>query len=224
VLRRTKYGLLLAFLRQHGALRLSATSFDFGHLAEASRIASAIFILLGPKSRSHTSIVEALSWDVRMATTTPSGSLMIIECIPVEAVGERPASWFIHALPAGRDAVRGGQPLSVLDWWSEVILRSDEGTLSRLDVVRIMRDREGGAHLDSTITSAAYKDVLLHGAGFNYQPSREAPAQPVESSLEAIMRQIGNEVLQTLASKVLAAQLEMQQLTATGRTALFTEE
>jgi hypothetical protein len=226
VLRRTRFGLLLAFLRQHGALRLSASSFDFGHQAEAPRIATAIYILLGPRSRNHTSIVDALNWTLVMPTTTPSGNLMKIECVPVEAVGDRPASWFIHALPAGREAAvyKNDDPLSVPDWWSEVVLRKTEGDLSRLDIIRIMRDREGGAHLDETISSPAYKAVLLRGAGFNFQPSQDTPPQPVENSLEAIIRQIANEVLMSLQSKVLSAQWEMQQLAATGAPALFTEE
>jgi len=51
MLKRTRFGLLRAFLNQHGALRLSASSYDFGHLGETARIANSISILLGPKSR-----------------------------------------------------------------------------------------------------------------------------------------------------------------------------
>ncbi|QWG10970.1 hypothetical protein KMZ29_14380 [Bradyrhizobium sediminis] len=205
---------------------MSVSSFDFGHVAEAARIANAIFILLGPRSRTHTSVVEALNWDIEMPTTVPSGNLMSVECIPVEAVGDRPASWFIQALPAGREAAvfRKDVRLSINEWWNEVVLKGSEGTLSRLDIIRITRDRDGGAHLDETISSPAYKAVLLRGAGFSYQPSQDAPSQPVENSIEAIIRQIANEVLIPLQSKGLAAQWEMQQLAAIGSTALFTEE
>jgi hypothetical protein len=226
MLRRTRFGLLLAFLRQHSALRLSASSFDYGHVGEAPRLASAIFILLGPPSRTHTSVVDALGWNIAMATTTPSGSLMHVECIPIEAVGDRPASWFIHARPRGREAtvLNTDNPLLIAGWWSEVVLRKAEGDLSRLDIVRIMRDREGGAHLDGTIASPAYKSVLLHGAGFDYHPSADAPSRPVENSIEAIVRQIAHEVLESLQGKILATQVEMQQLTTAGTIALFTEE
>jgi len=149
----------------------------------------------------------------------------MVECVPVEAIGDRPASWFIHALPAGRDAVTySDPPLSLADWWSEIILTRTEGPLTRLEMVRILRDRDGGAHLDLTITSAAYKAVLLNGAGFNYRPSAEQPEQPVEHSIEAIARQIAEEVLRALKGKVLAAQVEFQQLTAAGSIRLFEEQ
>ena len=69
MLKRTRYGLLRAFLQQHGALRLSASGFDFGHLAEAARLANSIFILLGPQSRTHRSIVDALDWSLAMPST-----------------------------------------------------------------------------------------------------------------------------------------------------------
>jgi hypothetical protein len=95
---------------------------------------------------------------------------------------------------------------------------------SRLDIIKITRDRDGGAHLDETISSPAYKSALLKGTGFNYQPTQGAPPQPVQNSLEAIIRQIANEVLKSLQGKVLAAQLEIQQLTAGGSSALFSEE
>lgn len=221
MLRRTRYGLLRAFLQQHGALRMSVSGFDFGHLAETARIANAIFILLGPPSRAHRSIVDALGWQVLMPSTRPMGSLLVVECVPVEAVGDQPASWFIHALPAGREALRSEPRLSTVEWWTEAIVTRPEGPLNRLDMIRILRDRDGGAHLDLTITSAAYKAVLLHGAGFNFQPSATEPAQPVEHSIEAIVRQIAEEVLQGLQGKVLAAQLEMRQLAAAGATELF---
>ncbi|MBI5260251.1 MAG: hypothetical protein HY852_00350 [Bradyrhizobium sp.] len=212
-------------MQQHGALRMSASNYDFGHLAEAARIANAIFILLGPPSRTHLSIVDALNWNVGMPSTRPNGSLLCVECVPVEAVGARPASWFIYALPAGREAVAYPQtPLSLADWWGEKILTRPEGDLTRLEMVRIIRDRDGGAHLDLTITSPAYKAVLLHGAGFNYRPSADQPEQPVEHSVEAITRQIGEEVIQALKGKVLAAQLELQHLAAAGSTKLFEEK
>jgi hypothetical protein len=226
MLRRTRLGLLHAFLRQHGALRLSVSSFDFGHISEAARIANAIFILLGPRSRTHTPVLDALNWDIEMPTTVPSGNLMCVECIPVEAVGDRPASWFIHALPAGREAAvfKKDVGLSVAAWWDETVLSGPNGDLSRLDIIKITRDRDGGAHLDETISSPAYKSVLLKGTGFNYQPTQDAPPQPVQNSLEAIIRQIANEVLMSFQSKALAAQLEIQQLTAGGTSALFSEE
>jgi hypothetical protein len=212
-------------MQQHGALRMSASNYDFGHLAEAARIANAIFILFGPASRTHLSIVDALDWTIDMPTTRPNGSLLCVECVPIEQVGSRPASWFIYALPAGRDAVACPETsLSISDWWNEKILSRPEGDLTRLDMVRIVRDRDGGAHLDLTITSPAYKAVLLHGAGFNYRPSADQPEQAVEHSVEAIIRQIGWEAVHALKGKVLAAQIELQQLAAAGETKFFVEE
>jgi hypothetical protein len=225
MLKRTRFGLLRAFMQQYGALRLSASNYDFGHLAETARIANAILILLGPRSRSHLSIVEALDWELVMPSTRPNGSLLQVECIPVEAVGDKSASWFIRAMPAGREAAISDPqaPLSLADWWNEIVVNRAEGSLSRLEMIRVIRDRDGGAHLDLTITSPAYKAVLLHGAGFNYQPSASEPARPVEHSIEAIIRQIGNEVIRGLEAKSLAAQLESQQLAAAGSTGLFEE-
>ncbi|MGM5025714.1 hypothetical protein AB8B02_05770 [Tardiphaga sp. 862_B3_N4_1] len=225
MLRRTRFGFLRAFVQQYGALKMSASGYDFGHIAEAARMANAVFILLGPRSRSHTSIIDALGWTPSMMTSRPSGSLLCIQCIPIEQVGERPASWFIQALPAGRDAVvAAAEQFDVSQWWNEVILTKEEGSLSRLDLVRIVRDRDGGAHLDNSITSKAYKSVLLTGAGFNYAPAADQPTQPVENSIEAIIRQIGFEVVHSLQTKYFAANIELQQIAATGDVAIFKED
>lgn len=67
---RTRLGLQRALLVQYTGLKFSAALYDAGHRTEATRIANALFILLGPRSRNHLSILDQL--DIAGSRLIPS--------------------------------------------------------------------------------------------------------------------------------------------------------
>jgi hypothetical protein len=218
MLQRTKLGLLNAFNVQFDGLLLSSLSFDAGHIGEAARMANAMFILLGPSGKNHTSIVESLgfretTWLVTTANRPDEPALgrsplASVQLVPYISVDGSQGGWIIRAAPHGHEQLQSGAHLSIEDWWGQQVLRAanQEGMLSRLQIAKVMRDRDGGAHLDSTINDPIYAAVLLRGAGYNYKASSDATKDtPVEGMIEATIRQMAYEALFSLNSLSLTA-------------------
>jgi hypothetical protein len=174
VLKRTKLGLLHALHVQFDGLRLSAAMYDAGHRGEAIRMANAIFVLLGPNMKNHKSILSQLGQDGKLQIPStadsrgPHGSALIaIEMTPYTNDETSEGGWTITAVPHGHEALNSGRRLPALDWWNEGVLGGVRavGTLTRLQVIRVMRDQDGGAHLDDHIRDEIYLAVHLKGVG-----------------------------------------------------------
>jgi hypothetical protein len=235
MLKRTKLGLLHALLVQYDGLRLSAAMYDAGHRGEAVRIANAIFVLIGPDMRNHKSILNQLGQEgaLQIPSTAdsrgPHGSALIaVEVTPYVNEESGLGGWIIAAVPYGHEALNSGRTASVSDWWNEGVLRGSGavGTLTRLQVVRVMRDQDGGAHLDDHIKDKVYLAVHLSGVGFQYKAHADAKeTKPVEGALEATVRQMAYEVLHGIQSRVLSAQVTLAEASKKGPlTTQFFEE
>jgi hypothetical protein len=135
--------------------------------------------------------------------------------VPSETEGES-GNWFISATPFG-PLFDGSQRLSVEDWWAQHVIRSNAGPLSRLDVVQILRDQDGGAHVDRSIENENYLDIFKSGAGFNFHPAADAEqVMPVERAIEATIRQMAYEALHSLAFVNLMAARALQNAAEAG--------
>lgn len=195
--------------------------YDAGHRGEAIRMANAIFVLLGPNLKNHKSILGQLGNDVQLQIPStadsrgPHGSALIaIEATPYTNDETNVGGWIITAVPYGHEALNSGRRLPVLDWWNEGVLRGvgAVGTLTRLQVIRVMRDQDGGAHLDDHIKDDTYLAVHLKGVGFQYKHRADSEeVTPVDGSLEATVRQMAYEVLQALQGSALSAQIALGQ-------------
>lgn len=204
MLKRTRLGLQYSLLVQYDALCLSSAMYDAGHRNEAVRIANAIFVLLGPDMRNHKPILSQLDLDGQLTIPStadsrgPHGNALIaVEATPYSTGGEQ-GGWIIESVPFGHEPLSTGRRLPVLDWWNEGVLSGIGATttLTRLQVVRIMRDQDGGAHLDDHIKDETYLAVYVKGTGFLYKPDANSEVSlPVEGALEATVRQMAHEVL-----------------------------
>lgn len=201
---------------QYTGLKFSAALYDAGHRTEAVRIANALFILLGPHSRNHHSIVDQL--DPHGARLVPStaghqggSSLIAVEATPyVRSSG--PDGYFIECTPFGRESLTSAPFLSIQSWWDEKILSGAGAldSLTRLQVVKIARDQDGGAHLDPSINNASYVAAYLKGVGYMYKPSDESEhSLPVDGAIEATIRQMAYEAIPALRSYAIAAQIDI---------------
>ncbi|MFZ0459608.1 MAG: hypothetical protein WAM17_14420 [Rhodoplanes sp.] len=218
MLKRTNLGFYHAFAVQYDGLRISASFYDIGHRNESVRMANAMFVLLGPQTKNHTSIVEHLRqtyepWVYSTASKGNHGSALIaVECVPYTATEANQSGWIIGAVPFGMESIRGARRLSPDEWWSEGVLRGagESEHLTRLQIVRIMRDQDGGAHLDDHVKDQNYLRVHLQGVGFRYTPSNEAQESlPVEGVIEATIRQMATEVLESFRSLRITAQVTL---------------
>ncbi|MEK9282826.1 hypothetical protein MTR72_24880 [Bradyrhizobium sp. ISRA442] len=226
MLRRTRLGLQYSLLVQYDALCLSSAMFDAGHRSEAVRIANAIFVLLGPDMRNHKSVLSqlgVLDGQLTVPSTAdsrgPHGTALIaVEATPY-STDDGQGGYFIESVPFGHEPLSAGRRLPVPDWWNEGVLSGIGATttLTRLQVVRIMRDQDGGAHLDDHIKDETYLAVYVKGTGFLYKPSADSEVSlPVEGALEATVRQMAHEVLNPMRGLAHSARHALREAAKTG--------
>ena len=217
---RTKLGFLWALAAQYEGLQISASMFDVGHQSsESVRMANAMYILIGPPRKSHRSVIAHLKMEeVSIATTaqrldqpTEGGSpLVAIKALPYVKADGSSGGWIVSAQPNGNESLQSAMLIPTAQWWDQFVLTSLGGRMSRLHIVQIMRDRDGGAHVDSTISDGSYSAALLHGIGYQFKPSATQEARPVEGMIEATIRQMAAEVLYSLESLYRTARFALQ--------------
>lgn len=199
-MKRSREDLRRALAIQRRALDISAAAYDAGEMGEAARLAATVHILLGPRSGSHVSVIEQLGFgsDTPFFTTveenSQSGSPLVfarLNSLP------QPEHYVMSVLPRGPVAARC-RKVPLAEWWEEPVLKTEAHTLARRKLVRLLRDKDGGAHFDGEI-----RDPLIIAAlrgeitGFLIGKS-DGTSEPVPYSVEATMRQIAEEVQQTI--------------------------
>jgi hypothetical protein len=192
---RTEFDFCDAFRVQHDALKISGAAYDIGFHGECARLATAIWVLIGLGNRSHTSLVEHLNWhtELRLRSTMrpgDGGGMVSLRAKVIEEVDGKPA-WNFQCRPRGAHVLDEiGRELTLEEWWKEPIARS----ATRSTFVRILRDKEGGAHYDDKISDAdflAAKQQLT----IELEPGNVVPAPMLAA---AKVRQITFEVLDAL--------------------------
>lgn len=178
------------------AIKDSTRLFDEGRVGEAVRLANATFILIGRNARRHCSILDAAGQQQHRlfrSSISVAGAkgAALIGC-RVEKVG--PDIWEAALIPRGKSAVSQGRDLAFDEWWSERVIETERISLSREKVVRILRDKHGGAHFDPEISDATDLAAILGEVGaFNIQKS-DGSVETIPHALEYTMRQIVEEI------------------------------
>ena len=170
--------------------------------------------------KNHKCIVEQLGWadEIKISSTVGSNQqggspLIAVRATPHVSESAVQDGWIIRCVPYGHETLNTAPRLSLTDWWNEGVLTGSGTikTLSRLQVIRLVRDQDGGAHLDDHIDDPTYVAVHLNGVGFRYKPTAQSEQSlPVEGAAEATIRQMAYEVIDGLESKVISARLELQ--------------
>lgn len=201
---RTESELKQELKNQRSAIRASCEGFDSGESWEAARIATAIINLLFDK-RSAKSVLTQMGERATLsllstATPNPSGNALpwtplVYSRTIVSSTAPRASSIFKPILDA---PFGGSQYLPFEEWWAEVIYEAKGEKLSRGDLLRTLRDQDGGSHYDNEITDPAYTS-LKDGAGWILTVDGET--REVSGAATASARQIAYELEQSLAAK-----------------------
>jgi hypothetical protein len=182
---------------QVAALEISATAFDRGEIGEAVRLATSAFLLVGRGMKGHTSILDHLKIadNLRFQSTVPDGNEAAAPLVFISLSQIEPDNWIVELAPKGRVAIQTGRLLALDEWWREIILNDGNGkALSRNDIVRILRDKDGGSHYDANVTDPIVA-AALRGEITNYLYQRpDGRSIPLPGSLENTMRQIAEEL------------------------------
>ena len=199
---RTRPNLLALLAENVQFLQASATSYDAGFDAEAKRLAVVLRVLLHDTNSSKSVL----------------GQLGVKDKLRFEDTAEHinPKNLIVSApglVIMKFDPQRGGQYVPPLDeklpghihppvpfkpWWNLEILRDQESAAwSRRSLVLTLANKEGGAHVDPSLTPAY--DSLARMNGLDYHSGNDDALIPFAGSvIAASVRQIAHEVIRTL--------------------------
>lgn len=193
-----------ALIRQLGFLSRSCQSFDAGFHDEAIRIAQCIRVLMHDtkKQRSvlthlgakHQITLTSTCLDIASKVTDPTslafGSrLSMFNGMGRYSFGPKGAQYFPKL---GNGMSRNSLPVE--KWWEQVVFILDHDTwVCRRDVVLSAADKDGGAHVDATLTP--YYKRLIESGDLGYFADDNGANKPITGHHYVALRQIGYEVI-----------------------------
>lgn len=164
---------------------------------EAARIANAVFILVGRGMKHHVSILNQLSIQNDVTFVASNGNH--ITGNPLVAVGLEKVKenhWIIEARPI-HDGVHEAKRMQFDEWWQQCIFTDDVSKLSRCELIRVMRDRDGGSHYDPEIRDEKTRDILNGRLGIRYR-SGDGVERMVPWWLHTMVRKVGEELISSV--------------------------
>ena len=194
---RTRDELIALYNEQWSFLRRSADEFDRGDTSEAKRLASTMRLLLHDTKNSHSLVAqiglkEALFFDT--ATDILSANLAsTFGLVQVRFVNGR--ADYVPRLD--RMGETGIWMIPFEYWWTKpVIFVPGEFQLTRAELVLIMADQDGGAHVDPGVDERYYR--LRSEAALNWSMVTEFGSEALLNLERASIRQIAHEVMTSL--------------------------
>lgn len=180
---------------QFRALKASADLFDLGEIGEASRMANAIFVLAGEGLRRHVGILDAVDQKKGRLyrSTKPVENALGCALVYLKLVKVEVNQWEYSLSHAGRSSLENGRDLLFNEWWSEPVIFNDTVNLSRAEIIRLLRDKNGGAHFDPLIEDSQAIDALRGEVGLFNIASENGTVEVIPFGLEFAMRQIATE-------------------------------
>jgi hypothetical protein len=107
-------------------------------------------------------------------------------------LSEGEANWYA---PVGD--TKGAQNLLTTEkWLEESIFKTGTITFTRLKLIKVIADKEGGAHLDPSIDPEYYDIARANGAGWTFLLG-DVQEIPLGDPFPAMLRQLSYEVLMT---------------------------
>lgn len=193
---RSEEELLAAAEFQLQAIKDSTRLFDEGRIGEAARLANAVFILIGRGAKHHRSILDSAGQQDRrlFRSSIPSAGAKGTALIGCRIEKVEADTWEAALIHRGRRALDEGRDISFEDWWSEEVISTNRLSLSRGKVVRILRDKNGGAHFDAVISDATDAAAILGEVGAFIIKNSDGVETLIPHALEHTMRQIVEEM------------------------------
>jgi len=188
---------------QMAHLDASLTGFVQGRFAEANRVAVVVRVLVHDTalSRSLYSQLElksVLKWVSTEHPPPSTGVIMLMGLFSIRlAASDGESTMEIGPVPPDEILARG----TLLDfdtWWTTPVLISNSEVIARRDIVSMLANQDGGAHVD--ITKARFVRLLASVPAFTFasdddpQAPREVSEEVARATLRAAMVTIASEV------------------------------
>lgn len=202
-----------ALVEQRAFLRRSCRSYDDGNFAEARRMATAVHVILHDTEGRTRSLLTQLglkqtllfvSSATSMTDTFPKLALAGVTGLP----GQR-----AEVLPWCANSKRSPtiRHVSFGEWWGEPVFQEcfykGDGkkvelgkVLTRMKLVRSLRDQDNGSHFDRSIDDRVYVNFAIARTIGIYKTDTHGNSIPFINPHLASMRQIAWEIEETLKS------------------------
>lgn len=192
-----------ALERQMAALRASAAAFDKGEDWEAMRLATAVHTLVHDGGRNTVALLTQLhlKQTLQFRAGAPINERSLTTQMPLVYMrASNTGAVYQPFLDQGPPMPERYLPFT--KWWEEPVLRDDKSRLlTRKNLVRSMRDQDGGAHIDGGLDDEAYVAISRHnGAAMEFCADGHPPRPLNPGPERATMRHIAWELEQTLKS------------------------
>ena len=189
--------------RQLAFLSCSCDAYDKGFQDEAIRIAVVLRVLIHDTKSSTSLLTHLCCKNINLLST-------VAPIYPGAAAAQGMALYSLGANGAKFGPILGegwyAQPLQVVDWWHQTVaVFLKVGPVTRRDIVLGAANRDGGAHVDRTLTPT-YTALSEDGAlgSLVYQCGVEERVEPLASAHLVYLRQMGYEVLHSIELVALA--------------------
>ena len=190
-----------------GFLEASCASFDAGFLGEAKRLATTIRVLLHDTQSSKSllgllGIKSSLEYITTATQYDPQNLLSYHGLVGFRFGPKGPAYW---APLGGGPPTRYNRLACDFDaWWNEsVIIDKSGGNFTRRDLVLVLANKDGGAHVDPQL-DATYA-ALTRSNSLGWEVSDGTTTRSLSDVELHSVRQIAYELLQSLRNHGVAA-------------------
>jgi hypothetical protein len=191
--------LLQHLAEQRDFLLHSAMAYDRGVTHEAKRLAATIRVLVHDTPSSHSlmgqlGLLEQPFWET--GWVNPPGNRSSLASLCLFGFGHGRAELLpLYDTP---DGVPKPRQVSFSEWWNAVVLTEPKRGISlcRAEVVLIMANQDGGAHVDPGITHSYAEFSRANALGWMTTDARGT--QPLANPERATVRQIAHELLRVL--------------------------
>ncbi len=189
--------------KQLDFLERSCSSYDAGYKDEAIRIATVIRVLIHDTDNSTSLLNHLRALGIKLLSTCPDvdaefSDLSIYQACSFRGLGimKISAGKGAELLPGlGEEDYRTMVP--VQKWWNQIVWVLDNSTkLTRKSIVLTAANKDGGAHVDKTLTRE-YKSLSSGGAAGSYSGTtggKRFKGEIKDAHLVSI-RQMGYELL-----------------------------
>ncbi len=205
------------YAQQLGFLKSSCISFDKGNYAEAIRISTSLVILLLNKGHNKSLLEQTGRSGIQFKNTC----MHMPKAIPTKEIAIQAESLLARIdiglgtyMPLYDDNNGNANLVSFEEWWDMNVLYSldHRHTLSRGELITIMRNQDGGGHVDPQLEEKYAAFTIREEASMQLaKPGRvidiDGPTNPedwfnVSGRELSTMRQIAHEVLASLGQEI----------------------
>ena len=203
---KSKHEVYLSLVTQCRLLLLAIQAYDHGHQVATLWMANGIYTICSDRGKSHKSIIKSLGKKqlsyVRSTSVRGINERNIIPQALLAKISIKEDQISYTPREIGHISRDEFGKLSIENWLNEKILKnSGQNELSRLDLVKWMRDTLGGAHVDADPKN---KNAFFHlhtSQVAEFVNSSGEEIRPTVVGEVASMRQIAHELLYSLCEQ-----------------------